>query len=601
MGWEAWLVAAVVVVLVGALAKEIAGADLLCLAALTVFVLAGELSGSERLPRVDDAVRGFGNPGLVTVGILFVVVAGLVQTGAMTLVTEPLLGRPKTAFGAQLRLLLPVATLSAFLNNTPIVAMFMPVCGDLSKKGNISPSKLFMPMAFAATLGGVCTMIGTSTNLVVNDLLGSQTKYPRLAMWDIAWVGFPCAVVGCAYLLGVSRWLLPDRRPAISLSDDPRQYTVEMEVEAGGPLVGRSVEEAGLRHLPGLYLLEIERGGDVLPAVGPWERLQANDRLVFVGIIESVVDLRKMRGLRPATNQVFKLSAPDTQRSLIEAVVSTRCPLVGKTIRDGRFRTKYNAAVIAVARSGQRISGKIGDIVLQPGDTLLLEAHQDFARLQRNSNDFFLVSSVENSSPLRHGKAWWALSLLVAMVASTTFLGIDILAAAMVAGLAMIATRCVTAGEARQSVDWSVLVTIGAALGIGKALQTSGLAETVANQMIDVAEFVGFGNSPWVQLALIYFLAMLLTELVTNNAAAVLMFPIAMESVKTLDVNHLPFVVAIMVAASLGFATPFGYQTNLMVYGPGGYKFSDYLRVGIPLDLLMMLVTLLLAPLIWPF
>lgn len=596
MGWEAWLVLTVVLLLVGALAREVAGADVLCLAALAIFVLVAELTGTKLLPHADEAVKGFGNPGLVSVGLLFIVVAGLVQTGAMNLITEPVLGRPKTVFSAQLRLLLPVTISSAFLNNTPIVAMFMPVCGDISKKSNISPSKLFMPMAFAATFGGTCTMIGTSTNLVTNDLIRTQTKFPALQLWDISWIGVPCAIAGCIYLLAFSRWLLPDRRPAISLSDDPRQYTVEMEVEAGGPLVNRSVEEAGLRHLPGLYLLEIERAGTIVPAVGPHERLQANDRLVFVGIIESVVDLRKMRGLRPATDQVFKLNTPDTQRSLIEAVVSTRCPVVGKTIRDGRFRTKYNAAVIAVARSGERIQAKIGDIVLQPGDTLLLEAHSDFARLQRNSNDFFLVSNVENSAPPRHGKAWLALGLLAAMVAANTFLGIDILVSALVIGLLMIATRCVTGGEARQSIDWSVLVTIGAALGIGKALQTSGLAEFAANQLVRLA-----GDSPWVQLAMIYFLTMLLTELVTNNAAAVLMFPIAMETVKTLEVNHLPFVMAIMVAASMGFATPFGYQTNLMVYGPGGYKFNDYLRVGIPLDLVMMAVTVALAPFIWPF
>lgn len=596
MGWEAGLVLVVVLLLIVALANEVAGADVLCLSALAIFVLAAELTGTKLLPRADDAVKGFGNPGLVSVGVLFVVVAGLVQTGAMNLITEAVLGRPKTVFSAQLRLLLPVTISSAFLNNTPIVAMFMPVCSDISKKANISPSKLFMPMAFAATLGGTCTMIGTSTNLVVNDLVRTQTTFPALGLWDISWVGIPCAIAGCAYLLAFSRWLLPDRRPAISLSDDPRQYTVEMEVEAGGPLVNRSVEEAGLRHLPGLFLLEIERDGNILPAVSPHERLQSNDRLVFVGIIESVVDLRKMRGLRPATDQVFKLNTPDTQRSLIEAVVSPRCPVVGKTIRDGRFRTQYNAAVIAVARSGERIQAKIGDIKLQPGDTLLLEAHSDFARHQRNSNDFFLVSNVENSSPVRHGKAWLALGLLATMILANTFFGLDILVTALAVGLVMIATRCVTAGEARQSVDWSVLVTIGTALGIGKALQTSGLAAFAATQLVRMA-----GTEPWMQLFVIYLLTMLLTELVTNNAAAVLMFPIAMETVKTLDVNHLPFVMAIMVAASMGFATPFGYQTNLMVYGPGGYKFNDYLRVGIPLDLVMMAVTVLLAPFIWPF
>ncbi|MDX1965955.1 MAG: SLC13 family permease [Planctomycetaceae bacterium] len=612
MGWEAWLVAAVVIALVIALAKEVAGADLLCVAALTVLLLAGEIdrawqaaqlppgadasSIKSKLPGVTEAAAGFGNTGLLTVGALFLVVAGLVQTGGMSLIAEPLIGRPKTVFSAQLRLLLPVTTMSAVLNNTPLVAMFMPVCDDIAKKCRISPSKLFMPMAFAATLGGVCTMIGTSTNLVVNGLIESQTDFEPFKMWDIAWAGIPCAIAGCAYIMAFSQWLLPDRQPALSYSDDPRKYTVEMEVEPGGVLIDRSIEQAGLRHLPGLFLAEIEREGEVLPAPGPWERLRAGDRLVFVGVVESVVDLRKMRGLRPATDQLVKLGAPETQRCLMEAVVSNRCPLVGKNIRDGRFRSKYNAAVIAVARDGERIPGKIGDIVLHAGDTLLLEAHNDFARTNRNSSDFYLVSHVENSAPMRHGRAWLALGLLIAMIAVTSFLAVDMLAAALVVGLVMIATRCLTAAEARQSIDWPVLVTIGAALGLGKALQSSGLAMTVADQLVRWA-----GPNPYVQLAVIYFLGMLLTELVTNNAAAVLMFPLAMETSESLGVNYVPFVMAIMIAASMGFATPFGYQTNLMVYGPGGYKFSDYLRLGIPLDLLMMVITVILAPLIWPF
>ncbi|MDP1796120.1 MAG: SLC13 family permease [Planctomycetaceae bacterium] len=599
MGWEAWLVLGLVLLLVIALAREIAGADILCLGVLAVLLAVGETSRAigvpSKLPKVGEMVRDFGSPGLITVGLLFVVVAGLVQTGAMSILTEPFLGRPKTVLSAQLRLLLPVTTMSAFLNNTPIVAMFMPVCDDICKKANISPSKLFMPMAFAATFGGVCTIIGTSTNIVVNLALKSSGREP-FSMWEIAWVGLPCAVAGIVYMITLSRWLLPDRKPAISLSDDPRQYTVEMEVEAGGPLEGKSIEQAGLRHLPGLFLVEIERGRDLIPAVSPKEHLQANDRLVFVGIVESVVDLRKMRGLRPATNQVFKLDTPDTHRSLIEAVVSNRCPLVGKNIREGRFRSTYDAAVIAVGRGGQRIPGKIGDIVLQPGDTLLLEAHQDFVRQQRNSNHFFLVSSVENSTPMRHQKAWTALTILGVMILASSVAEIDILAAALVAGLAMLITRCVTGTEARQAIDYPVLITIGAAAGIAKAIESTGLALFLTDAMVSWG-----GDSPWMQLAIIYGVTMVLTELITNNAAAQLMFPLAMATVTRLNVNYMPFAAAIMIAASMGFATPFGYQTNLMVYGPGGYKFSDYLRVGIPLDLVMMAVTVTLAPLVWPF
>ncbi len=598
MVWEAWVTIAVVILFIVGLARGWTTPDLLSMACLALLVAIGAISGSDRLPTAAQALSGMGNSGLITVGALFVVVAGLTQTGAMGLIVQPLLGRPRTTLAAQVRLLLPVATMSAFLNNTPVVAMFMPVVDEICKKTRISPSKLFLPLVYAATFGGVCTMIGTSTNLVVAGLI-DRAKLPDLRtieMFDITWVGLPCAAAGVIFVLLFSRRLLPDRRPAISLTDDPRQYTVEMLVQPSGPLVGQTVAQAGLRRLAGLYLAEIDRQGTILPAVGPRERLQAGDRLVFVGIIESVVDLQRTRGLAPATDQTFKLDAPRTKRCLIEAVVSDRCPLVGKSIREGRFRSEYNAAVIAVARSGKRISARIGDIVLQPGDTLLLEAHQGFVQERRNSSHFFLVSGVENSAPTRHERAWLALAILAAMVIAAGFGWLDMLAAALLAGLLMILARCCTGDEARQSIDWSVLLVIGASLGIGGALDSSGAAQAVASNLISLAS-----GHPWLVLAMVYFVTMIFTELITNNAAAVLVFPIALAAARSLGVSFMPFAIVIMVAASGGFATPIGYQTNLMVYGPGGYRFSDYARLGVPLDLVFMTVAVLLAPLVYPF
>ena len=605
MGWEAILVLAVVVVMVLALAMEWAPADLLTISCLLILVSGQAVFETAKLPNVKIAFQGFSSPALITVAVLFVIVAGLMQTGAMALVTDRFVGRPKSVLSAQIRLLFPVTFISAFLNNTPVVAMFMPVVDDICKRSRISPSKLYMPMAFAATFGGVCTLIGTSTNLVVKGAM-EKAGLPPMGFFDISWVGLPCALGGVIYMLLFSQKLLPDRKPAISLSDDLRQYTVEMLVQPGGPLVNSTIREAGLRSLPGLYLAEIERNGEILAAVSPNERLQANDRLVFVGIIESVVDLRKTRGLVPATEQVFKLNTPASHRCLMEAVVSNRCPIIGSSIRDGQFRSRYNAAVIAVARDGQHIPGKIGDIVLQPGDTLLLEGHPDFAAQQRNSSDFFLVSHVENSAPIRHDRSWIAIAILGGMILLASLVSRDaapgkpevdfLLPAALIAALAMIVTRCCTGTQARQSIDWSVLIVIGASLGIGQAIELSGAAKYLSDQSIALC-----GNNAWLQLAVIYFVTMVLTELVTNNAAAVLMFPLALEVSKGLGVSHMPFMIAIMVAASMGFATPFGYQTNLMVYGPGGYKFRDYLAVGIPLDLLMMAITVSLTPFVFAF
>jgi di/tricarboxylate transporter len=490
----------------------------------------------------------------------------------------------------------PTAVASAFMNNTPLVAMMLPIVREWSRKHRIAVSKLLIPLSYATILGGLCTLVGTSTNLVVNGLLVSQTGHAGLGLFDPAWVGVPCALAGIAYLLAVSPWALPDRSPPISVRDDAREYTVAMEVPPGSKLVGQTIEQAQLRQLPGLFLVEIERQGQILPAVAPQERLFDNDRLVFAGVLESVVDLQKIRGLRPATDQVDKLNSPRTHRCLIEAVVSPSCPLVGQSVRDGRFRTVYNAAILAVARNSERLTGKIGDIVLQPGDTLLLEAHPWFAVQQRDSRDFFLVSAVEASTPPRFDRAPIALAILAAMALAAGIGVLHVMTAALLAAGLMLITGCCSGPDARRSVDWSVLVVIAASLGLGRAIQLSGLAESIAPTVIGMA-----GSSPWLTLVLIYGVTMVFTELLSNAAAATLVFPIALAAAKSLQVSAMPFVMAIMIAASCGFATPIGYQTNLMVYGPGGYRFSDFLKVGGLLNLVVWCVAVAVIPLVWPF
>ncbi|MBM3988592.1 MAG: SLC13 family permease [Planctomycetes bacterium] len=593
MTWENWFTLAVLAVMIVALARNYA-TDLAMAAVVGVFMTAGVIS--DKFPSPNKLVAGLGNEALVTVLVLYVVVAGLSRTGAMSLVTRPLLGRPKSITAAQLRLMIPCAGLSAFLNNTPIVAMFLPVVSDLSKRTGIAPSKLFIPLSYATILGGLCTLIGTSTNMVVYGLAVAEIgRRDVFNMFDLAWVGVPCAIVGMAFLVMTGRWLLPDRKPSISVSGDPREYTVEMEVESGSGLVGQTIEAAGLRGLPGMYLHEIEREGRVLPAVSSNEVLRTNDRLVFVGLVDSVLDLQKLRGLRLATNQVFKLDTPRSERCMIEAVVSPQCSLVGQTIRDGKFRSVYNAAVIAVSRQGERLRQKIGDIELKTGDTLLLEAHPTFADQQRNSRDFFLVSRLENSTPPGHDKAWLAIGILVAMVVVASFEWLSMVHAGLLAAGAMLVTGCCNASAARRSIDWEVLITIAAALGIGETMRSTGLAAEIANGVVGA-----IGEHPFAVLAGIYAVTMLLTEILSNNATAALMYPIAMATATKLGVDFHPFLIAIMFAASCGFATPFGYQTNLMVYGPGGYRFSDFLRVGAALDLVVMAVALVAIKFAFP-
>jgi len=585
---DALLTLATVLAVLLALTLTSVGPDLVMVAALTFLLSSGVLDTRE-------ALAGFANEGLITVGVLFIVATGLRETGGMAWLAQRILGRPTRLVEAQARMMVPAAVMSSFMNNTPLVAMLVPVVLEWAKKLRMSPSKFMMPLSFATILGGLCTQIGTSTNVVVYGLLREATG-EKPGMFAIAPVGIVCAIVGIGYMLLASRFLLKDRKPVLSLDSDPREYTVEMMVEAGGALAGRTIEEAGLRHLPGAYLIEIERDGDAIFAVGPEQRLKGDDRLIFVGIVDSIVELQRIRGLRPATNQVFKLDAHRDARCLVEAVVSGSCPLVGRTIRDGRFRNVYNAAVIAVARNGERIKRKIGDIVLETGDVLLLETNNSFAETHRNSRDFLLVTQLDNSSPVRHERAGVAVLILAGMVGLAATGIMTMLNAALLAACLMLATRCVTGPIARRSIDWQVLTVIGAALGIGKALETSGGAEIIVTQFLLVA-----GSDPWLALVVIYGLTMVFTELMSNNAAAAMMFPLALATAEALGVSHLPFVFAIMIAASCGFATPIGYQTNLMVYGPGGYQFRDFVSFGGLLNLVVWAVAVTVIPLVYGF
>ncbi len=602
MGWEAAFTLLLVVAVFVVLVRDMAPPDVTLMGATLTLALVGIITP-------EQAFSGFVNPGLLTVAGLFLVAAAMRETGALDFFGAWFLGRAKTERGVLARMAGSVTVLSAFLNNTPIVAMMIPVLDSWRRKHQISPSRLLLPLSYMAILGGTCTLIGTSTNLLVSGMMAERAaELPALrehlapiGMFEITWLGLPYAIVGCVYLMFVAPRFIPDRKDLIErFGENVREYLVEMEVRPGCRLVGQGVEEAGLRRLPGLFLIEIIRNDHTISPVGPQEVIRAGDVLTFTGAVSNIVELERIPGFVPVADDNYETRAPAQRgRMLCEAVVSPTSPLLGRSIRDADFRALYNAAVVAVHRGGERLQGRIGDIVLQNGDTLLLQTGAHFARAHRNNADFVLVSGVEQSRPVRHDKAIAASVLLGAMVILlATGIVETHLAAFMIGGL-MILTRCISPAVARQSIDWQTLITIGAAFGLGRALEESGAAHLVAGGIVNSAGVLG----PVAVLALIYILTSAFTESVTNNAAAAIMLPfvVALAMQPGFDVSPRPFAIAIAFAASASFVTPIGYQTNLMVYGPGGYRFTDFIRVGLPLNLILLVLATLLIPVLWPF
>lgn len=615
MGWEAWFTLAVVALVFLGMVRDVGPPDMLLLGGTLALALAGVI-------KPEEAFAGFANEAMLVVAALFVVVGGLRETGALDALGARMLGRASTARGALGRMALWINTALLFLTNTSIVAMLLPVVTEWCRKHKISPSRLLIPLSFFTVLRGTVTLIGTSTNLVVSGLLlqaslthplGDRLHHALrpVSFFEITPVGVPIAVLGTLYLLFIGSRLLPDRKDLLEqLDETSREYLVDLRVEPGCRLVGRTVEEGGLRHLPGLFLVELRRGEHSLSPVGPDDVIEAGDRLTFTGVVSSIVDLERIPGLVPAVDEEYQEAGDHRTRRLSEAVISPTSPLIGRTIRDANFRTHYNAAIIAVHRGGERLSGRLGDIVLREGDTLLLQTGAHFARVHRNNADFILVSSVEDARPVRHERARTALTILTGVILLMAFGGQkftlagmhfrvpEIVVIAFLGAILMVATRCISASEARQSLNWQTLLSIAAAFGLGKALQNSGAAEVIANMVVrNTAQWGG----PLGVLAACYLVTMVLTELLSNAAAAAIMFPFALSMANEMGVSPRPFAISIMFAASLAFATPVGYQTNLMVYGPGGYKFSDFTRVGLPLNLLVWLLSVLLIPLFWPF
>lgn len=591
MSFEMIFVLIMILIMLVGLLFEIARPDMIVFSVLTVFLITGILTA-------DEALRGFSNQGMLTIALLFIVAGAVQKSGIIDRLMKHWMQKSKNEAGSMMRYFIPISIFSGFLNNTPIVVTFTPIIKKWCEDRGIAPSKFLIPLSYATILGGTMTLIGTSTNLVVHGML-LDFGMEGFSLFQLAIVGVPITIVGLIYLFTIGYKLLPAHKGfSQQVKEDSREYIAEMMVEESFPYKGESVQKAGLRDLKGLYLIEIIRKKDRISPVRSTSVIQAGDRLVFTGLISTIADLQKMKGLslRTGTDLVLDdLKNGTTQ--LVEAVVSHQSSLLSKSIKQSQFRSRYDAGVIAVHRNNERIRSKVGDIVLRPGDTLLLLAGADFIEKYQQSNDFYVVSSLETPKSLHenliHG--WFSIFVLISMIVIVGLGWLTMFKAMALAVLILLLTKTITAEEAKHYVQFHVLLLIASSFGIGVAMTETGLAQWIADGMLAFGQQAGL----IVILLMMYLLTNIFTELITNSAAAVLMIPIGLEMAEQLNADPMGFAVIVAIAASASFVTPIGYQTNLVVYGPGGYKFMDYVKVGTPLSIIVMFITVGIVYNVW--
>lgn len=588
MTLDAWITVLVVIGVIVVLSRELFAPAVVVLSGVIALLLLGVIDGP-------TAFSGFSNEAPIIVGSLLVLARAVDISGILEPIVAALFGRA-SGRGILARLLFPITIFSGFLNNTTLVAMSVGPVMELAGRRHLPVSRFLIPLSYAAVLGGVTTAIGTSTNLTVSGLLGEAGMRP-LGIFELTAVGLPVALVGTTVLVLFGDRLLPDRGiTKRTLDERVREFSVAMRVQPGGPLDGVSVEAGGLRQLRGVFLVQLERGERVIAPIAPEEVLLGGDVLRFVGRVGDIVDLQRQRGLSSTEDdQLAQLGG--NGHAFYEVVVGLESALNGTTLKEIGFRGRYRAAVVAIHRAGQRLEGKMGDIELHMGDTLLVLADGGFRNRWRDSRDFLVVAPLGGIPPTQPRKALYVSLVVAAFVLLSAFEIVPLLQASLLVVGALVVGRVLTVRQARNALDLDILILIASAFGLGAAVQISGLGEVIASGLL-----AGLGPlGPLGALAGILIVTMALTETISNNAAAALMFPIAVSTAGQIGADPRPFVIAVTFGASLSFLTPIGYQTNLMVYNLGGYRFLDYTRAGLPLNLVTIAVSLALIPVVFPF
>ncbi len=584
-GVDAWITIVTVMAMFSILLFTKLRSDLVFLGAIAILFLTGVLDAKE-------AFSGFSSTSVIVVGVLFVVVAGLTYTGVLQCVVRFLLGTPGTYSKAVVRLMLPVAALSSFLSNTTVVSLFVGIVKMWSKKLNISPSKLLIPLSYASGMGGVCTLIGTPPNLIISGLYEEKTGQ-AMNILATTLPGLFCLAIGVLSVIAMRR-LLPERKAPESAFDSAGDYTVELQVPSDNPYIGQTLKEAGLYHVKGGSLIAMRHFDETPLPISEDEPIMGGDHLVYAGQIDELIEMAYYHQLVSSDHHVYSIKELDDNLVLRTAFVTFDSSLIGKTIGSSTFEKDNNVTLAAVARRSERINEAPRNVTLKAGDTLLMvcpkNVNVNTATLQRDLH-FFDSDQVPN---IGYGTLISS-AIMIAMVVLSALKVLPLLQCAFLAAIGMLLFRCCSPDQAMKSINWDILMIFACSAVLGVAIQKTGIAERMATGILDIC-----GTNPIVVMSAICFAGTFITEFISNTAAGAMFFPIMYEAAEKLGYDPYPFMIALMIAVSSSFATPIGSPTHMLVYGPGGYRFSDFLRIGLPMNLIILAANILIVNLIYP-
>jgi di/tricarboxylate transporter len=604
MTWEILFIFGLLVFAIVSFIWERISADLTSLTVFGILLFVSMLTESDALPTLEATLSVFGNSAPLTIAGMFIVSAALERTGAIDLITGYLRKLVKLPYrGFMFIMILGVAGVSAFVNNTPVVIVLMPVILSLSREMGVASSKLLIPLSYASIFGGTCTLLGTSTNLLASGILLDAGHAP-IGMFELASVGLPILAFGSVYLVLFGNKLLPHRETLTSiLTDDERkEFITEAFVRAGSDLHGKTAKEGELlKH--GIRLLEIVRHGIAVPGDPRDHKLQFGDRLVLACRPSGVAEAHSMKGITIQTELAEGLETIATDEgALVEGVLAPHASIAGLTLGEINFRQRFRMVVVAVHRKGTNQRERLSNLRLKAGDTLLMMGSTASIDSLANSDEIIILDRPRVPARSLRIKMPIAIATTIGIVTMATLNLVPIVSAVCLGVAIILLSGCMKAKDAYASVEWSILIIIFGMLALGQAMDSTGASLLIAENMTGlVAQFAPAHLQNVIMLALIYVITSTFTEFLSNNAAVALMVPIALGIAVTLGVDPRPFVVASCIAASASFATPIGYQTNTYVYGVGGYRFFDFTKVGLPLNLICFVVTVTVVPIFWDF